>query len=233
MVGKLMNDLLNKKNCMDGLVLLSQIEPESISCCFFDPQYRGILDKMNYGNEGERQKERAALQQMNEETILEFIKKINTVLSPSGYLFFWIDKFHLCEGSANAWLNVTNKIKGCSFENQIQIVDLITWNKQSFGMGYRSRRTSEHLLICQKLPKMIKSWKNKSIKDIWEEKIEHPRIGHAHKKPLGLISTLIESVTNIKDMVLDPCAGSFITFDACKNTNRNFLGCDIEKEFCE
>ena len=45
--------LLNKKNCMDGIELLSLIEDGDVSCCFFDPQYRGIMEKMNYGNEEE------------------------------------------------------------------------------------------------------------------------------------------------------------------------------------
>ena len=42
----------NFENIIDGLSLLSQIKDDSISCCFFDPQYRGVLDKLHYGNEG-------------------------------------------------------------------------------------------------------------------------------------------------------------------------------------
>ena len=50
--------LLNKHLEICGLELLKQIEDSSIALCFFDPQYRGVLDKMKYGNEGERQKGR-------------------------------------------------------------------------------------------------------------------------------------------------------------------------------
>ena len=35
--------------------LLSKLADSSIHLAFFDPQYRGVLDKMQYGNEGERQ----------------------------------------------------------------------------------------------------------------------------------------------------------------------------------
>ena len=56
----------NSKLKMDGLTLLKSLENSSVSVVFFDPQYRGILDKMNYGNEGERQIERSKLVQMNE-----------------------------------------------------------------------------------------------------------------------------------------------------------------------
>jgi len=51
---------------MDGLTLLKSLENNSVSLVFFDPQYRGVLDKMNYGNEGERQIKRSKLIQMDE-----------------------------------------------------------------------------------------------------------------------------------------------------------------------
>lgn len=44
--------LLNRKNKMDGLDLLNSIDTETVKVAFFDPQYRGILDKLSYGNEG-------------------------------------------------------------------------------------------------------------------------------------------------------------------------------------
>ncbi|HKG70020.1 MAG TPA: hypothetical protein VKA92_14200, partial [Segetibacter sp.] len=72
-----------------------------ITACFFDPQYRGVMDKMKYGNEGERQKGRAELEQMSEETIKLFIKEIDRVLIPDGHLFLWVDKFHFCEGTSH------------------------------------------------------------------------------------------------------------------------------------
>ena len=42
--------LLNYKNKIDGLVLLKGIDTESVKVAFFDPQYRGVLDKLSYGN---------------------------------------------------------------------------------------------------------------------------------------------------------------------------------------
>jgi len=88
----------NSKLKMDGLNLLKSLEDNSINIVFLDPQYRGVLDKMNYGNEGERQIGRSKLIQMSEKKITLFIKEINRVLMPSAHLFLWVDKFHLCEG---------------------------------------------------------------------------------------------------------------------------------------
>jgi site-specific DNA-methyltransferase (adenine-specific) len=78
---------LNSKLKMDGLTLLKSLENCSVSAVFFDPQYRGVLDKMNYGNEGERQIERSKLIQMNEKKIISFVREINRVVRPSGHLF--------------------------------------------------------------------------------------------------------------------------------------------------
>ena len=47
-----MKNLINKKLNIDGVELLKQIPDKYLKVTFFDPQYRGILDKLSYGNEG-------------------------------------------------------------------------------------------------------------------------------------------------------------------------------------
>jgi len=209
--------ILNSKLKMDGLYLLKSLEDNSINTVFFDPQYRGVLDKMNYGNEGERQIQRSKLIQMNERKITSFIKEINRTLKPSSHLFLWVDKFHLCEG-ISTWLKKTD----------LAIVDMVVWNKSRIGMGYRTRRSSEYLLILQKIPIKSKGiWQIKNIPDVWTEKIENKNKKHPHQKPIGLQKILIEAVTNPNDLVVDPAAGSYSILEACLLTKRNFLGCDL------
>lgn len=203
---------------MDGLQLLQKVPSESIRVVFFDPQYRGVLDKLSYGNEGKsRGKARHDLEQMSEETILAFISLIEKVLAKNGYLFLWVDKFHLVNG-IQKWLSQTPTL---------QSVDMITWNKGKMGMGYRTRRTCEYLIVIQKMPRQAKStWTIHNIPDVWTEKIQH-RI-HTHQKPLELQKQLILATTNEEDIVCDPAAGSYSVFECCKATNRNFIGCDIK-----
>lgn len=215
---------LNKKNCMDGLKLMSIIPDNLVSATFFDPQYRGALDKMDYGNEGERQKGRTQLRQMDESTIINFCQEIGRVTKHSGHMFLWVDKFHLVNSDALHWT------EDCPWH----LVDMITWDKESFGMGYRTRKTSEYLLVFQMEPKRAKDvWLDRSIRDIWREKIPKPRSGHPHKKPVGLTERLVSAVSRPDELVLDPCAGSFSTLDAVKRSGdgRDFIGCDIEEKF--
>lgn len=208
--------LLNYKNKIDGLVLLKSIDTESVKAAFFDPQYRGVLDKLSYGNEGVgRGKARSSLQQMDLGTIIKFINEINRVLLPSGHLFLWIDKFHLCQGVLE-WFMHTD----------LNLVDMITWDKDKIGMGYRTRRKSEYLIVFQKKPIRAKDvWKSHSIPDVWTEKVVKT---HPHSKPINLQKTLIEATSNEGDLILDPAAGGYSVFEACKIINRNFIGGDIE-----
>lgn len=208
--------LLNYKNKIDGLVLLKGIDTESVKVAFFDPQYRGVLDKLSYGNEGVgRGKARSSLQQMDLGTIIKFINEINRVLLPSGHLFLWVDKFHLCQGVLE-WFMHTD----------LNLVDMITWDKDKIGMGYRTRRKSEYLIVFQKKPIRAKDvWKSHSIPDVWTEKVVKT---HPHSKPINLQKTLIEATSNEGDLILDPAAGGYSVFEACKIINRNFIGGDIE-----
>lgn len=200
---------------MDGLEFLGQLPPGEFPVAFFDPQYRGVLDKLAYGNEGKsRGSRRSALAQMSEDVIGQFIRGIDCALRASGHLFLWVDKFHLCEG-IHPWLICT----------RFEIVDLMTWDKGTFGMGYRTRRRGEYCVILQKLPKRAKGvWKFHNIPDVVQEKVSAH--AHPHAKPVGLQGALLSAVSDEGDLVIDPAAGSFSVMEAALNHNRRFLGCD-------
>jgi site-specific DNA-methyltransferase (adenine-specific) len=48
----------------DALTLLRSLPISCTPLVFFDPQYRGVMDKLKFGNEGARQKERFKLPPM-------------------------------------------------------------------------------------------------------------------------------------------------------------------------
>jgi site-specific DNA-methyltransferase (adenine-specific) len=200
----------------DALVLLRSLPDCCTPLVFFDPQYREGLNRLNYGNEGvERQRARAALPAMTEEFIDACCREGMRVLRPSGYLMRWIDPFGLCTGQHLRILDET-----------CQCVDLIAWDTLRMGMGYRSRRRGDYLLILQKPPIRAKStWRDHGIPDRWSEKVDR-RI-HPHVKPMGLTARLIGAVTRPGDLVVDPAAGSFSVMRAAHQLGRDFIGCDI------
>lgn len=210
------NIKLNAPNKMDGLELLRAIVASSVPIVFFDPQYRQVLDKLKYGNEGARQTKRHELPQMTTDQIIGFLSEIQRVLWPTGHCFLWTDKYMLAQG-------IVPTLAGAAC---LEIVDLITWDKDRIGMGYRTRRRCEYLAVLQKPPIRAKGvWNSHRIPDVWREKLVGA--GHPHAKPIGLIATLIAACSHEGDTIVDPAAGGYNTLLAALGGNRNFLGCDI------
>lgn len=54
---------------------------------------------------------------------------------------------------------------------------------------------------------------------------------HPTQKPVALLEYLINTYTNEGDTVLDNCMGSGSTGVACLNTNRRFIGIELDKEY--
>ena len=54
---------------------------------------------------------------------------------------------------------------------------------------------------------------------------------HPTQKPVALLEELIKTFTNEGDTVLDNCMGSGSTGVACVNTNRNFIGIELDKTY--
>ena len=69
-------------------------------------------------------------------------------------------------------------------------------------------------------------------KDIIEFKIESTTI-HETQKPVKLLEYLINTYSNNDDIVLDNTMGSGSTGIACINTNRKFIGIELDKKYFE
>lgn len=205
---------------VDALEFMASFEAESVPLVIADPQYRGVLDKLNYGNEGERQHERAELPQMPDAYIQKLLAMIATRLRPSGHLALWVDKFELLERNTTAGIVITGAL---------HTVDLITWEsgKVNFGQGYRTRRRAQYLIIFQKPPIRAKGcWRVRNIPDIWQEAPARHNL-HPHAKPVGLQAAIIAAATAPGEFVIDPSAGGGSVREAARRKGRGFYGADI------
>jgi site-specific DNA-methyltransferase (adenine-specific) len=201
----------------DALELLRCLPNGCTPLGFFDPQYRGVLDKLKFGNEGARQKERFKLPPMSSVYIDTCCYEYTRALAPSGYLVLWSDAFNLCMGHH---LRIVNESLKC--------VDLIAWDNQRPGNGSRTRHRGTYLLVLQKPPIVARAtWPDRGIPDRWVERIVRPRSQHPHIKPIGLITRLIRTLSKPGDFIIDPAAGSFVVMYAAHALERNFIGCDI------
>lgn len=71
--------------------------------------------------------------------------------------------------------------------------------------------------------------------DVLEFNVVPNRNGKLHptQKPVELLEYLIKTYTNENDVVLDPFFGSGSCAVACLNTNRNFIGMEIDEKYYE
>ena len=56
---------------------------------------------------------------------------------------------------------------------------------------------------------------------------------HPTQKPVALFEYLIKTYTIEGETVLDNCMGSGTTAIACMNTNRNYIGFELDEEYYE
>lgn len=68
-------------------------------------------------------------------------------------------------------------------------------------------------------------------KSIINQVRNHYKSIHPTEKPVRLLERLLALVSKEDDLVLDPFAGSASTAEACINTNRKFIGYEIDEEY--
>lgn len=71
------------------------------------------------------------------------------------------------------------------------------------------------------------------LSSIITENREHYTMEHPTQKPVKLLEKLVLLATNENETILDPFMGSGSTGLACLFKNRNFIGCEIDKEYFE
>ncbi|RHZ36690.1 DNA-methyltransferase [endosymbiont GvMRE of Glomus versiforme] len=201
----------NSVNQGNGLELLRSLPTNSTKLVFFDPQYE-IANKVS------RIKNWPLIYQTSQQ-INQFLKEIARVLKPSGFCLLWINKTLPITGQFLTWLKHVSNLK---------MVDLLMWNKPHFGFGSYFRNQTEFALLLQKYPLNSRLFKDKSFGNVWtENSLSTNQRNHPHQKPKELIKALIEATTEQGDLIIDPCAGSFVVLEACQETNRKFIGCDL------
>lgn len=110
-----------------------------------------------------------------------------------------------------------------------KIRHLIVWKKHNFGLGWAFRHQYELILVLEKgKPK----YNLTDFSDVQTSiHINHNKENHPHEKPLDLIEKIIEHSSQKGDLILDPFCGSGAICLACKKSERNYLGIELDKKW--
>ena len=139
----------------------------------------------------------------------------------------------------NDWKNMSHIVEALE-KNGFEIKDLIRWEKTNPMPRNRDRRFITDYEVAVWAVKKGGKWTFNRLSD----KYERPKIicgitskgeklngGHPTQKPIEVMEWLVNRLTNEGDLVLDPFMGSGTTGVACLNTNRRFVGVELEEEY--
>lgn len=132
--------------------------------------------------------------------------------------------------------HITKSLEGNGFE----IKDLIRWKKTNAMPRNRDRRFITDYEVAVWAVKKGGKWTFNRLSDTYEipeilggltPKSEKLNGGHPTQKPVYVMEWLLERLTNENDLILDPFMGSGSTGVACMNTNRKFIGIELDENY--
>lgn len=123
--------------------------------------------------------------------------------------------------------------KRYGLNNYINLVFRKNFSAQVLKANMKVVGNCEYGLIFyrDKLPKFNNKGKMVFNCMDWERDDSDVEKLHPTQKPLKLLSRLIETFTDVGDVVIDPCAGSGSTLIAGQKLNRKCFGFEIKKPF--
>lgn len=210
-------------NC-DSTSLIKQFPSDTIDLIVTDPPYRVTSRGCNGNTGGMLTKEinkKGKVFLHNNVNISEYSKEFFRLLKEGSHCYVMTNHVNLHE-MLNAFINA-----GFHF------IKSLIWDKGNKIMGQYYMSCFEYILFFRK-GKGIKI-NNCGTPDILsipnkKTKIDGKNI-HDTEKPVELMKILIENSSKEGDTVLDPFMGSGSTGIACKQTNRKFIGIEIDEQY--
>ena len=112
--------------------------------------------------------------------------------------------------------------------------DVLVMAKSNPIPSYNNHHLSDLEYIIMIRDKGTYFSKHKDIDDYRKFYMTNCKKGiHPSEKPVNLIERFIKVSAKEGDIVLDPFVGSGTTAIACINTNRNYIGFELDKHYCE
>jgi site-specific DNA-methyltransferase (adenine-specific) len=209
----------------DCLVEMQNIPDKSIDLVCTDPPYkvtpRGCSGTMS-GFWTDPLSKKGKIFTHNYIDIEDYIHELYRVLK---------DKTH-CYVMCNQ-VNLPHFLKVIT-DSEFKFVKCLIWDKGNKICGRFYMNCFEYIIMLRKggerpinkcgTPDIL-SVPNKKTKDEYGKNI------HNSEKPVDLMQTLIQNSSNEGDIILDPFMGSGSTAVACMNTQRNFIGIELDDNY--
>lgn len=209
----------------DCLKLMSKIRNDSIDCIITDPPYR-ITSRGNGGNSGgmfqKKEVNNGKVFQVNNLEIEDWLPELYRVLKPQSHCYIMTNNKNITH-----YLNVINNSK-------FHFIKCLIWVKDNKIMGQTYMSQFEFVIMCRKGGhKRINDCGTSDVLQIPNKKLKdkNGKTIHDTEKPILLNEILINNSSNKGDWILDPFMGIGSCGMACINTNRNFIGYELDEKY--
>lgn len=196
----------------DCLELLKQVKDESIDMVLTDPPY-GIAFQSGY-------------------------RKIEYEKIKGDQNLYWLDDF--VEEIFRVSKNNTAHYMFCSFhhidifkqaiQKRFKVKNIITWVKNNTSMGDLKgdfAPKTEFIIFFQKGRRLINGRRDSNVFEFNKTRNEL----HPTQKPVDMTEYMLSKFSDEGNVILDPFMGSGTTGVACVNTNRNFIGMELDDKY--
>ena len=210
-----------KLYCDDCLNIMKQIENESIDLIVTDPPYL-IKYKTNRRKNKDHDFCSEILNDNNEQLIIDYIRECYRILknNTAMYMFCNCDKVDFFK----------QELENAGFK----IKNMIIWVKNNWTAGDLKAQFGKQYEIIFLVNKGRKCFNGKRITDVWMfDKISGKKQLHQNQKPVDLLKQCILKHSDENDIIFDGFMGSGSTGVACIETNRKFIGVELDKKYFE
>ena len=156
------------------------------------------------------------------ELLEKFVKEFYEKLRNGGTLIVFFDIWKIS--------HLKEMLERCGFK-QLRFIEWVKSNPQPLNS------TINYLTNCREIALVAVKGSKPTFNSSYDNGVYKYPIQqgknrfHPTQKSLALFENLIKKHTNKGDVVLDTFLGSGTTALACKNTNRIFIGCELDKEY--
>ena len=203
--------------CGDCLNYMKKIPSESIDLIVTDPPY--LINYQSSRRIKKEKFEKIKNDVNSQQLICDYFEECNRILKNNTAIYCFCSWHHI-------------DFFKQEFEKHFKLKNIIVWNKNNHGSGdLKGAYAPKHELILfgHKGRTLLRE---KRISDVIEcEKINSSNLTHPTEKPTKLIEIFIKQSSDIDNIVFDGFMGSGSTGVACINTNRKFIGCELDENY--
>ena len=217
-------DYIKRGDCLE---LMKELPDGSIDLIVTDPPYK-VTARGNAGNSGGMMQKKLSMQGKifthNDIEPSQYIPEFYRLLKDGTHCYIMTNHINLQK--------ILNTATECGFH----FIKSLIWNKGNKIMGRFYMSQFEYILFFRKgKGKQINNCGTADILNVPNKKTKDENGTNIHdtEKPVELMQILVENSTKENEVVLDPFMGSGTTCVAAINTNRHYIGYELDPKYFE